>query len=91
MNIMDYDQIEYDLEINKIISKIKEEGAKRVCIQLPEGLKPYAGEIVKEIENGVPVEVIIWAGSHWGGCDLAIDVKRLNVDMLIAFGHSEWG
>ena len=91
MKEINLDEIDYDIEMDKIVSKIKEENAKRVCIQLPDGLKPYAGKISDEIKEKTDAEVIIWAGSHWGGCDLALETKRLGVDMLIAFGHSEWG
>lgn len=87
MNIEDY-----DLELEKVIKAIKDQNPKkgfRVCIQLPEGIKPYANKICKEIENE-GVEVIIWAGSHWGACDTAIDAERLGVDMLVTFGHSAW-
>ena len=32
----------YNLELNKAVNEIKRSKAKRVCIQLPEGLKPKA-------------------------------------------------
>ena len=81
--------MEYDLEIEKAVKTIKEKGAKRVAIQLPDGLKPRSGEICDELEEKTDAEIIIWAGSCFGACDTP-DLKRFNVDLLIQWGHSEW-
>ena len=35
----------YNLELPQVISKIRESKAQTVCLQLPEGMKPYAQEI----------------------------------------------
>ena len=69
---------------------MKEHEIKSVCIQLPDGLKCHAHIITKQIEEATGAEVIIWAGSAYGACDLAIDVKRFQCDLLIHWGHSEW-
>ncbi|MBI4146195.1 diphthamide synthesis protein [Candidatus Woesearchaeota archaeon] len=81
----------YDLELDAVVDKIKKENSKVVCIQLPEGLRPYAAEIVKDIQSKTSAKVIIWLGSCWGACDLPLEVNRLGVDLLIQWGHSEWG
>lgn len=81
---------EYDLELEKVVEKIKKEKAKRVCIQLPDGLKPKAMEMYEELKKKVDAEVIIWLGSCFGACDVPFDVEKLGVDLLIQFGHSEW-
>ena len=81
-------EIEDKTEVNNNV-KIKNKIKFRVCIQLPEGLKPYANKISKKLIKE-DVDVIIWAGSHWGACDTAIDAERLGVDMLVTFGHSAW-
>lgn len=81
----------YNLEIERILKKIEESSPKRVCVQLPDGLKPNAKEIVDAINAKFPdVRVLIWSGSNFGACDLPMDVKRLNVDLLIHVGHSAW-
>lgn len=77
----------YNLELSKAIKKIKEEKAKTVCIQLPDGLKPKAKEIADKIEKETNVKVIIWAGSCFGACDTP---NLKNIDLLIQWGHSEW-
>ncbi len=81
---------DYDLEIERIISTIKEKGYKRVCLQFPDGLKPLAKEVTDSIREETEAKVIIWAGSNFGACDLATEVQKLGVDLLIPFGHSEW-
>lgn len=80
----------YDLEIGKVISEIKKQNAKTVCLHLPDGLKQKAEELQKEIEKHTNAQVIIWGGSCYGSCDLPLEVKHLGVDLLIHFGHSPW-
>lgn len=80
----------YNLEINKIIQEIKKQNAKIICLQLPDGLKPKAEEIQRAIEKETNAQVIIWGGSCYGSCDLALEVKRLGIDLLIHYGHSPW-
>ena len=80
----------YDLELSRAVAEIKKAKAKRVCIQLPDGLKPYAKEITEEIERGTKAEVIIWMGSCFGACDIPNGLSKLGVDMLIQWGHSKF-
>lgn len=79
----------YDLELNKVVKEIKKQKAKLVCIQLPDGLKPKATEIAKELEKNTNAKILIWAGSCFGACDVPVELKD-KVDLLIQFGHSEW-
>ena len=81
--------MEYDFELDKVIREIKKQKAKRVCIQLADGLKPHAGRIQEEIMKHTRAQVLIWAGSCYGACDTP-DLSSLGVDLLIQFGHSEW-
>jgi diphthamide biosynthesis enzyme Dph1/Dph2-like protein len=86
MNLTDY-----DLELEKAVSIIKKEKAKLVCIQLPDGLKPCATEIAKEIEEKTKAKVLIWFGSCFGACDIPdLDKVRPKIDLLIQWGHSPW-
>ncbi len=76
----------YNLELERAIKEIKKQKAKSVCIQLPDGLKPKAKEIVDKIEKETNARCLIWAGSCFGACD----VPELKVDLLIQWGHSKW-
>ena len=77
---------EYDLETQRVVEEIKKSKAKRVLIQLPDGLKPKAVELVREIEKKTEVTVVVWAQSNFGACDLPVGVKGF--DLLIAYGHA---
>ena len=80
----------YDLEIQRIVDAVKEKGYRKVCLQLPDGLKQRAKEVADSITSQTPAQVLIWAGSNFGACDLPIEVRRLGVDLFVHFGHSEW-
>lgn len=78
----------YNLELKEVISEIKKNKAKTICIQLPEGLKPKTKEIKQAIEKDTKTTVLIWADSCFGSCDTPnLEGKA---DLLIQFGHSEW-
>ncbi|MBS3145291.1 hypothetical protein J4414_00615 [Candidatus Woesearchaeota archaeon] len=78
--------MEYDLELEKAVNKIKEEKARRVLVQLPDGLKNKALEVVDYLEKNTDADIFIWLESNWGNCDFP-DVKE--VDLLIQWGHSD--
>jgi diphthamide biosynthesis enzyme Dph1/Dph2-like protein len=80
----------YELELDKVISLIKERKHKIVMIQLPDGLKPRAGEIVDAIRSGTGAEVIIWMASCYGACDLPFGLDQLKVDLFIQWGHNRF-
>ena len=81
--------MEYNLEIEKIVREIKRQNAKRVCIQLADGLKLMADEIAREIENRTDAKCIIWLGSCFGACDIPDKLEKFRIDLLIQFGHSK--
>lgn len=89
---IDFEKIDkkYDLEIKRIVKTIKKEKSKRVLLQFPEGLKPYAQVICDKIKENVRCECFIWLGSCFGACDIPLEVERLGVDLIVQFGHSEW-
>ncbi|HLD15161.1 MAG TPA: diphthamide synthesis protein [Candidatus Nanoarchaeia archaeon] len=77
----------YDLELDKVVERIKKEKAKTVCIQLPDGLKPEATKIAKYLEEKTNCKVFIWLESNWGSCDYPLSLDK-KVDLLINFGHT---
>ncbi|MFC1769389.1 diphthamide synthesis protein [Nanoarchaeota archaeon] len=80
--------MEYDLELERAVKEVKKVNAKKVCIQLPEGLKPKAKEIVDEITSKTGADVQIWMGSCFGACDFPFYLDKYGFDLLIAWGHS---
>lgn len=80
----------YNLELSKVVTRIKAEKAKLVCIQLPDGLKPEAGKIADEIKAKTKAQVLIWLGSNFGACDIPIGLQQLKVDILLSWGHNKF-
>ncbi|WP_455279991.1 diphthamide biosynthesis enzyme Dph2 [[Eubacterium] cellulosolvens] len=79
----------YNFELDRILKEIKRRGAKRILIQIPDGLKPQAFTLATTIEKHSKTEVIISASPCYGGCDIAINQARiLNVDLIIHYGHT---
>jgi len=82
--------LEYNLEMDSVVKRIKDEKAKTVCVQLPDGLKTQAGEIAQQLETSTDATILIWLGSCFGACDLPLEVEGLGVDLLVQWGHAEW-
>ncbi|HYB68236.1 MAG TPA: diphthamide biosynthesis enzyme Dph2 [Candidatus Acidoferrales bacterium] len=80
---------QFDLEEERVKQEILKLDAKRVLIQLPEGLKPEAPYIAKTVEK-LGVLPIVSADPCYGACDLAIaEAESLGVDLIIHYGHSK--
>ena len=81
----------YDLELKKVVDLIKKNNAKNVLLQLPDGLKPKSKELVDSISAEIPdINVFIWSGSNFGACDIPAHTKKLGIDLILHFGHSEF-
>ena len=75
----------------QILEKIKERGAKKIFLQLPEGLRTKTQELADFLEkNGI--ETIISCEPMWGACDLKDHEGRmLGCDLLVHIGHTQFG
>lgn len=81
--------INFDLEEERVKQEILKLGAKRVLIQLPEGLKPEAPRLAKIIEKSGALPIVS-ADPCYGACDLATaEAEALGVDLIIHYGHSK--
>jgi 2-(3-amino-3-carboxypropyl)histidine synthase len=79
----------FDLEEERIKQEIVKFRARRVLVQLPEGLKPEATRLAKIVEKSGAL-AIVSADPCYGACDLATnDAERLGVDLVIHYGHSK--
>ncbi len=77
---------DYELELGKIISEIKNQEPRTVLLQLPDGLKPWGVTIVNYLEEKTKASISIWLGACFGACDL----PNSNADLVIQFGHAPW-
>ncbi len=79
----------FDFEEERIKQEIAKRGAKRVLLQMPEGLKPEAPRLAKIIEK-TGVLSIISADPCYGACDVAIaEAESLGIDLIVHFGHGK--
>ncbi len=79
----------FDFEEERIKHEITKLDAKRVLLQLPEGLKPEAPKLAKIIEKCGAV-AIISADPCYGACDIAVgEAEGLGVDLIVHFGHAK--
>jgi 2-(3-amino-3-carboxypropyl)histidine synthase len=78
----------FDFQEEQIKQHITILRAKRVLLQLPEGLKPEAPRLAKIVEESGAV-AIISADPCYGGCDIAVsEAEGLGADLIVHFGHS---
>ncbi len=78
----------YDLEEERVIEEIRRLDARRVLVQLPDGLRPHAFKLTERLE-GAGAEIFLAGDSCYGACDLAIrQAESLGVNLLIHYGHN---
>jgi 2-(3-amino-3-carboxypropyl)histidine synthase len=79
----------FDFEEERVKQEILKRGAKRVLIQLPEGLKPEAPRLAKIVEKFGALPIVS-ADPCYGACDLATEeAESLGVDLIVHYGHSK--
>ncbi|XP_026465664.1 2-(3-amino-3-carboxypropyl)histidine synthase subunit 1 [Ctenocephalides felis] len=79
----------YNFEIPKTIWRIKETKAKRVALQMPEGLLMFATTISDILTKFTDCDTIIMGDVTYGAC--CIDdytAIALKADLLVHYGHS---
>jgi len=80
----------FELELEKAVLEVKNRNAKRVVIQLPDGLKAKSNLVADTIEKETGAEVLIWLNSCYGACDLPLGLEVLNIDLMIQWGHNRY-
>ncbi len=81
----------YDLDIDKMLEIIKDRAASKVLIQIPEGFKRHAYELVDRLSprTGSGVEIHIDASPGFGSCLLDLSVVG-DYDLVIHIGHEQY-
>lgn len=80
----------FELKQEQILNEVRKRGAKRVLLQMPEGLKPLGFKLAKFVEKETGAEVFVSGDPCYGACDLAIySRKRIEADLLVHVGHAE--
>lgn len=84
--------LNYDLELDKVVSEVVGARAKVVGLQFPEGLKEHAVEVASEVESRTQAKVVVFIDPSYGACDLKKEqVMALGLDLLVHFGHTKFG
>uniref|UniRef100_A0A8C2TJW0 2-(3-amino-3-carboxypropyl)histidine synthase subunit 1 n=1 Tax=Coturnix japonica TaxID=93934 RepID=A0A8C2TJW0_COTJA len=79
----------YNFEIPKTIWRIRQAGAKRVALQMPEGLLMFACTIADIIERFTDAEAVVMGDVTYGACCVDdFTAKALGADFLVHYGHS---
>jgi 2-(3-amino-3-carboxypropyl)histidine synthase len=80
----------YELEEDRVIDEIKKRDAKRLILQMPEGLKPIGPKLARLLEKETGAEIFISGDPCYGACDLALFSKNaVRADLLVHVGHAE--
>jgi 2-(3-amino-3-carboxypropyl)histidine synthase len=79
----------FDFEEERIKQEIIKLNAKRVLLQLPEGLKPETPRLAKIVEKAGALPIVS-GDPCYGACDLAdSEAEDLGVDLVLHFGHAK--
>lgn len=75
------------MDPGRVIEKLKEIGAKRILLQLPDGLKPSVFKYFQELSANF--SVIVSSSGFYGACDTGTMEEWRNVDAIVQLGHTE--
>jgi len=79
----------FNLEEKRLKEEISKRRAKRVLIQLPEGLKTEGPRLATIVEKAGALAVVS-VDPCYGACDLAtLDAESLDADLIVHYGHTE--
>ncbi|XP_049638439.1 2-(3-amino-3-carboxypropyl)histidine synthase subunit 1 [Suncus etruscus] len=79
----------YNFEIPKTIWRIQQTQAKKVALQMPEGLLLFACTIVDILERFTEAEVMVMGDVTYGACCVDdFTARALGADFLVHYGHS---
>ena len=74
------------IQLTEVISQLKSRNAKKVAVQLPEGLKRKSAEISAALKSE-GFDVLVSGDACWGACDLSLDALDW-ADVLVHIGHT---
>lgn len=79
------------MNLESILRKVKTRKARRVFIQVPEGLKMKVLELAELLEKQ-GIRVFISLETCYGACDLREqEARRVRADLILHLGHSDMG
>ncbi len=83
------DMERHDFQLDDLVERIKDNDHRLVALQVPEGLKMQALEMMDAIEDNSSAKVVLAADPCYGACDLVHDKMRMmGVELVAHMGHS---
>ncbi len=81
----------FDFDEDRLVAEITGRGARRILVQLPDGLKNEGTRLAGLVRAKTGADVFVSAVPAWGACDLSLDAAvRLKADLLVHYGHNEF-
>jgi 2-(3-amino-3-carboxypropyl)histidine synthase len=81
----------YELELERVAKEIKLHRANRVLLQLPDGMRPFALQLVSALREATGAQIVLSGDSCYGACDVATrQAKEIGADLLVHYGHSRF-
>jgi 2-(3-amino-3-carboxypropyl)histidine synthase len=78
----------FNLEKSRLKREVRRHGARKVLLQLPEGLKPESPQLAAAVEEA-GAQAVISGDPCYGACDLALnEAETLGADLIVHYGHS---
>ncbi|XP_030600336.1 2-(3-amino-3-carboxypropyl)histidine synthase subunit 1 isoform X2 [Archocentrus centrarchus] len=79
----------YNFEIHKTVWRVRQAKARRVALQLPEGLQMFACTIADIIERFTDADTIVMGDVTYGACCVDdFTARALGADFMVHYGHS---
>ncbi|CAD1808890.1 2-(3-amino-3-carboxypropyl)histidine synthase subunit 1 [Candida parapsilosis] len=79
----------YNFEIHKTVWNIRRQNAKRVALQMPEGLLIYSLIISDILEEFCQVETLVMGDVSYGACCIDdFTARSLDCDFIVHYAHS---
>ena len=80
----------HDFQLDDLVARLKAEDRRLVALQVPEGLKMQALEMIDEVEARSGAQVVLAGDPCYGACDLVhTKMKQMGVELVAHMGHSQ--
>ncbi len=80
----------FNIDLDEMIGVIRENGYKKILVQVPEGLKRGAPYMIEKLEKATDASILLDGDPCFGACDNSSSkAADMGMDALIHLGHSD--
>lgn len=80
----------HDFQLDDLVDRLQAQDHRLVALQIPEGLKMQALEMIDEIESRSGAQVVLAGDPCYGACDLVHSkMQQMGVSLVAHMGHSQ--